>query len=98
MKAARALETSRGDGIPHTNFHQYMKDYHFSGLETAAVNYRASRPQPGRDDGGAHGGDAPRAGGLDLERLRNGARVDAALFDLPERMPACASHMGRLAG
>lgn len=38
VKAARMLEVPVVMGF-HTNFHQYMKDYHFSRLETAAVNY-----------------------------------------------------------
>ena len=38
VKAARTLEVPVVMGF-HTNFHQYMKDYHFSRLETAAVNY-----------------------------------------------------------
>lgn len=38
LKAARALEIPVVMGF-HTNFHQYMKDYNVSGLETAAVNY-----------------------------------------------------------
>lgn len=37
-KAARALEIPVVMGF-HTNFHQYMKNYNFSGLENAAVNY-----------------------------------------------------------
>lgn len=37
-KAARTLEIPVMMGF-HTNFHQYVKNYHFSSLESVAVNY-----------------------------------------------------------
>ena len=85
VKAARTLEVPVVMGF-HTNFHQYMKDYHFSRLETAAVNYLRKLHN--------------RAGmtvvpteemrrtleGLGFERLSvMGRGVDAVLFDPARR-------------
>lgn len=92
VKAARTLEVPVVMGF-HTNFHQYMKDYHFSRLETAAVNYLRKLHN--------------RAGmtvvpteemrrtleGMGFERLSvMGRGVDAVLFDPARRDASCASH------
>lgn len=53
-KAARALEIPVVMGF-HTNFHQYMKNYNFSGLENAAVNYFAQIAQSGQIDRSTYG-------------------------------------------
>lgn len=85
VKAARALEIPVVMGF-HTNFHQYMKDYHFSGLETAAVNYlRKLHNRAGMTVVPTE--EMRRAlEGLGFERLSvMGRGVDAALFDPARR-------------
>lgn len=98
VKAARALEIPVVMGF-HTNFHQYMKDYHFSGLETAAVNYlRKLHNRAGMTVVPTE--EMRRAlEGLGFERLSvMGRGVDAALFDPARRDAGLAPVMGRLAG
>ena len=85
VKAARALEIPVVMGF-HTNFHQYMKDYHFSRLETAAVNYlRKLHNRAGMTVVPTE--EMRRAlEGLGFERLSvMGRGVDAALFDPARR-------------
>ena len=84
-KAARALEIPVVMGFP-AKFHQYMKNYNFSGLENAAVNYLRKLHNQVRLTVVPTEEMLISLGELGFERLAvMGRGVDAVLFDPGKR-------------
>ena len=85
VKAARTLEVPVVMGF-HTNFHQYMKNYHFSGLEGATVNYLRRLHNQARMTAVPTEEMRRTLEELGFERLSvMGRGVDAVLFDPGKR-------------